>query len=142
MEEIRQLKEKTAVDGGGLRYDQGKVRMELLPSIPLEDIASVLTEGAKKYADNNWMRGMSWNKVLGCAERHLAKLKRGVDFDIGETECFHAAQVAINMIFLLQYYRTCPELDDRVKIMTEQEQKENQKLINQKIEQLIVEFKK
>ena len=134
-----EIKEVT-VDGGGLRYDEGKPRMELLPSVALEDIASVLTEGAKKYADNNWMRGMKWSKVLGCAQRHLSKLQRGLDFDIGETECFHAAQVAINMMFLLQYYRTCPNLDDRGKLLTDEEKEANDKLLQERIQKMTLEI--
>ena len=133
--------EKVTVDGGGLRYDEGKPRLELLPTIALEDIASVLGAGAKKYADHNWARGMSWSKVLGCAQRHLAKLQRGLDFDLNETECFHAAQVAINMMFILQYYRTCPELDDRSKLLTDDERKENDRIMNSKVRSMSLEFK-
>lgn len=136
MEEV-----KNSVDGGGMRFNEDKTRLELLPPLPLEDIADVLAAGAKKYADHNWMRGMDWSKVIGCAERHLSKLKRGLDFDAGETDCFHAAQVAINMIFLLQYYRTCPDLDDRVKMMTSKEQGENAALYDKKVEPMNLTFK-
>ena len=37
-----------------MKYDKGKVRMELLPFDCLTEMAKVLTFGAEKYRENSW----------------------------------------------------------------------------------------
>lgn len=98
----------------GLRYNSDKVRTDLVPPGPIFDVAKVLTAGANKYADRNWEKGMKWTTVLASLERHFLKFKAGEDFD-DETGLNHMAHVATNAIFLLEYVRTHPEYDDRVK---------------------------
>lgn len=89
-------------DGGGLRDDAGKTRMELLPFDALEAVARVLTKGAAKYAPRNWERGMSWQKCVGCLLRHLTARMMGEKLD-KETGEPHLAHVATNALFLLTY---------------------------------------
>jgi hypothetical protein len=95
-----------------LRWDKDKLRMDLLPVRPLFDIAAVYTMGAKKYADRNWEKGMSWSRMIGSMERHWFSFKGGEDFD-DESGLYHLAHAAWNILGLLEYYRTHPELDDR-----------------------------
>lgn len=89
-------------DGGGLRYDDGKIRMELLPFDALRSVAEVLTVGAKKYAPRNWERGMLWSKCVGCLMRHLVSRMMGERLD-KESGLPHLAHVAVNALFLLTY---------------------------------------
>lgn len=89
-------------DGGGLRFDSGKVPLELLPTDALEEIAKVLEFGAKKYARRNWERGMPWSKVVGPLLRHTFKWLRGEDND-PETGLNHMAHVGCNAVVLLAY---------------------------------------
>ena len=79
-------------------------------------VAEVLKEGAKKYAPNNWRKGMSWQAVLGCALRHLMKWASPwhSDFD-DETNLNHLWHVATNIAFLIEYEKSCPDKDDRYK---------------------------
>lgn len=102
------------VDGKGERKDDGKLPLDLVPVSTNTSLAKVLQVGAKKYARNNWRRGMSWSKVIACMERHLLKLKAGEDFD-DESGLKHIEHVLANAAFLNEYYLTCPELDDRFK---------------------------
>jgi hypothetical protein len=37
----------------GLKFDEGKLRFDLIPIYPLEELARVYTIGAKKYGDYN-----------------------------------------------------------------------------------------
>lgn len=100
------------IDGGALRFNTGKVRMDLVPDTAVEGIAEVLTFGAKKYAPNNWKRGMEWSEVIASLERHLKAFKRGEDFD-GESELLHIDHVLTNAAFIKEYYSIYPKGDDR-----------------------------
>lgn len=92
--------------------DSAKLRMNLLPADPVLDIVRVLEFGAKKYAPNAWRTGLAWNRIMDACERHIAAWKRGIDTD-AESGINHLAHAACNLVFLLEYSRTCPQLDDR-----------------------------
>lgn len=98
---------------GGLRYNKGKVRLELLEPHAIHELAMVFTKGAEKYAPNNWLRGLSWQSVIACAKRHIAKFEKGEDFD-DETGCHHMAHAAWNCLAIVSYMKYCPEFDDRL----------------------------
>jgi Domain of unknown function (DUF5664) len=99
-------------DGGGKRFNKGKLRYDLIPSNSLKEIAKVFTYGCEKYGEKNWQRGMKWSNVIASLERHLAAFKQCEDFD-EETGHYHIAHLATNAIFLLEYYRIYPQGDDR-----------------------------
>lgn len=96
----------------GLRFNEGKLRYDLLPRFALKQVAAVLTKGAEKYAERNWERGMRWSKVIASMSRHQADFESGEDFD-PEDGMYHAAKIATNALFLVEYYKTHPEKDDR-----------------------------
>jgi hypothetical protein len=98
----------------GLRFNTGKTLYHLIPPYPLEQIAKVFTKGAEKYAPNNWKKGMPWSEVEGSLIRHLEAYRSGEDFD-SESGLYHMAHVAVNAIFLIDYYRSNPQFDDRFK---------------------------
>lgn len=98
--------------GGGLRFDKGKTRHELIPQYAQKQYALVLTKGAEKYAPRNWEKGMQWSKVLGSLKRHLAAFEAGEDFD-SETGLLHTAHIMCNAGFLTEYYKIFPMGDDR-----------------------------
>ena len=103
--------------GSALRYDSNKMRMELISPIALEDLAAVLTFGATKYQDHNWRNGMKWSRVIGSLKRHLNSIEKGEDVD-PESGMLHIGHLLCNAMFLSEYYRTQPELDDRYKVAT------------------------
>jgi len=96
----------------GLRYDQDKLRTDLLPVDVIEKLAEVLTVGANKYADRNWELGMKWSRVIGSLKRHLNAVELGKDYD-DESGLRHIDHVLTNAAFLSRYYDTHPEYDDR-----------------------------
>ena len=100
--------------GTGLRFNEGKIRHDLVPAIAQNEYAKVLTVGAQKYAERNWEKGMSWSKVVASLERHLNAFKRGEDID-PETGLYHTAQIMCNAAFLTEYLFTYPQGDDRPK---------------------------
>lgn len=96
----------------GLRYNDGKLRYDLLPKFAIEEFTKVLTIGANKYEPRNWENGMSWMGVLASLKRHLAAFERGEDFD-KETGLLHIAHVIANASFITEYYKIYPQGDDR-----------------------------
>jgi uncharacterized HAD superfamily protein len=96
----------------GIRFDQNKIRHDLVSANAINELAKVLTFGAQKYAPNNWRLGMAWSRVLGSSKRHLNAIERGEDYD-PETGLLHAAHVMCNMMFLTDYYKIYPQGDDR-----------------------------
>lgn len=87
---------------GGLRYDTGKNRIELVPPEWIWMLADVTTQGSKKYAERNWEKGMKWSKLVGCMFRHAIKWIAGETHD-KETGCHHLAMVAWNALALATY---------------------------------------
>ncbi len=96
----------------GLRFNQGKLRLDLVPQSAIDGIAQVLDFGAKKYEENNWRKGMAWSKITSSLKRHLAAIERGEDFD-QESGLHHIDHVLTNAAFLKEYYKIYPQGDDR-----------------------------
>lgn len=94
------------------RFDNNKNRLDLLPAYSLNEIAKVFTFGAAKYGANNYRNGMSWSRCIASLERHLNAFKQGIDID-DESFLQHLAHIGANTMFLLEYTKTHPELDDR-----------------------------
>ena len=96
----------------GKRFNSGKVRIDLIPANAELEVAKVLTNGAEKYGDNNWEKGMDWTNVIQSMARHLNAIRRGEDYD-KESGLLHSAHVAANALMLTEYYYTHPEYDNR-----------------------------
>ena len=96
----------------GIKLDDGKLRMDLIPQDSLRDLAEVYTMGAKKYADENWREGIEWKRIYGAMLRHLSLWILGYDTDV-ESGLNHLAHVAWGAFTLLNYSRTHRELDNR-----------------------------
>jgi len=102
-----------APSGGGLRFDAGKNRVDLLPPDALMELGKVYAYGATKYASRNWERGMPWSKVIGPLLRHLFKWMMGQKID-EESGQLHSAMIAWNAIALLTYELRGIGHDDRL----------------------------
>jgi len=100
--------------GTALKHDQDKLPMHLLSTTALEEIAAVLQFGAKKYESHNWRKGFVWSRPLSAALRHLLAFNNGEDRD-PESNLSHLAHAACCIMFLLEFEKTRPELDDRYK---------------------------
>jgi uncharacterized HAD superfamily protein len=96
----------------GLRFNEGKLRYDLIHPVAQEGLVRVLTAGAEKYGDSNWTKGMAWSKVIASLKRHLAAIEGGADFD-SETLEYHANHLQCNAHFLSAYYSIYPQGDDR-----------------------------
>lgn len=111
MEET-QFVDITAEKHKGLRYNQGKLRYDLVHPWAHEQMVRILTVGAQKYKERNWEAGMLWSNVIASLKRHMGALEAGEDYD-KETGELHAAHIACNAHFLTAYYKIYPQGDDR-----------------------------
>ncbi len=85
----------------GLKYDDGKLRWDLLPLDSIEGIVEVLTFGAKKYSDNSWQNVENGNKrYYAAAMRHIAAWQSGETVD-PESGIDHLSHILTNFTFLL-----------------------------------------
>lgn len=92
----------------GLRYDEGKLQIELVPPEAIIAMAEILTIGAKKYSARNWEKGMKWSKVYAPLFRHLMKWVLGEPYDIETYEKYgekhsHMKFVLWNAMALVTY---------------------------------------
>lgn len=115
-EENKKEKDFTATTGKGqgLRFNKNKLRYDLVEPHAFRDFVEVLTDGAIKYFDRNWERGLSWTSVLASLKRHIAAIELGEDYD-PESGRLHIAHAACNVHFLNAFYYTFPQGDDRPK---------------------------
>lgn len=100
---------------GGKKFDNDKIRYDLIPPRAEQEIAKVLTGGAQKYDPWNWLEGINFSRLRGAERRHMACYDLGKDVD-PEFQCRHLAHAIVNLMFLLEFQllgRT--ELDDRPK---------------------------
>lgn len=93
----------------GLRFNEGKIRWELVPDQALEPMVRVLMYGAKKYTDNNWQKGLKLPEVLACLQRHLVALKAG-EINDPESNLPHIGHILCNALFY-SYFTTLSKPD-------------------------------
>ena len=98
----------------GIKYDQDKPPLELIPSLALEEVAKVLGKGKVKYTAWNWASGFEWSRLIGSCGRHLGAFQRGEDLD-PESKLSHMAHLACTALFLLEHELRGLGVDDRYK---------------------------
>lgn len=108
------LSEANELPKVALKHDQEKIRLELLPTEALEEVARVLTFGALKYDDNNWRNGFNHSRLHGAILRHLSAWNKGEDLD-PESGLPHIAHAACGTLFLLEHILKGLGKDDRYK---------------------------
>jgi hypothetical protein len=92
----------------GARRDtqDNKPRYGLIPPYPLYRLAMHYTNGANKYGENNWTKGMPMSRTWESLERHVQSYKEG---DMSED---HLAAIAWNAFALMWYGERMPETND------------------------------
>ncbi len=88
-----------------VKFDNGKVRMDLLPPAALRGIADVFTFGANKYADFNYKngKGLDWDRPYAALARHMNAWNGGEDNDpeTGKSHLYHAGCCIMMLIDLI-----------------------------------------
>jgi hypothetical protein len=99
----------------GVKFDTGKLRMDLLPPDAISALATILTDGAAKYNPRNWEKGMDWSRPYAALLRHLMAWWGGEDID-PESGHPHMWHVLCNAVFLTSYQTRQIGRDDRPEI--------------------------
>lgn len=106
---LARLRPSPTPPAGGLKFDDGKLPLELPPYDAIREIAKVLQFGAKKYGANNWRKGLSYSRLFGALMRHLWAWWLGEDKD-PETGFSHLAHAGCCLLFLLHFVlRNAPD---------------------------------
>jgi hypothetical protein len=87
----------------GIKYDGGKPRWDLLPYKAVSSIVDVLTYGAKKYKEWNWLLVEDADdRYFAAAMRHMVARRNGEILD-PETKLPHLAHAACCILFSLHF---------------------------------------
>lgn len=106
-------KEEIEKSEAAVKFDEEKLRVDLLPVTQLKKVAKIYTYGAKKYAANNWRKGANWSRWYGALLRHLFSFWEGEDFD-PESGIEHLSSVIFCALCLLDHMDNHKDLDDRI----------------------------
>lgn len=85
----------------GRKDDSDKLRYDLLDIDFEEEMAKVITEGAKKYEENSWMNvPNAKERYYAALRRHTAAYRKGELINEEDGNVSTLAQIAINAMFL------------------------------------------
>lgn len=97
----------------GKKFDDGKPRYDLIPPVVLEQLATVLTFGAKKYGPNNWQTVPdAQNRYYSAMMRHVEADRGGEVFD-EESGLPHLTHALACVTFLLHGRMVQPDAVQR-----------------------------
>lgn len=97
----------TTFSTGAVRgTDAENVRYDLITPIGLRRLAETCAEGAKKYGDNNWQRGIPASVMLNHAIRHIYLWLEG---DRSED---HLAHASWNILGVCHFEEALPAMID------------------------------
>jgi hypothetical protein len=116
---LKEIKKGRNTEDPGHKFDFGKLRWDLIPYDSLEEIVKVYTHGAEKYTDHNWRKGMKFSRLYAAIFRHLTASIRGEDID-KDSGLNHLSQVAWGCLTLLNFMKTKPDMDDRIKDLSQE----------------------
>ena len=74
---------------------EDKIRWDLLPVEALKRVAIHYTNGAKKYAPNNWKKGIPTDRFIESAMRHFMQWR------LGERDEDHLSAVVFNILGII-----------------------------------------
>lgn len=95
-----------------IKTDKDKLRMDLIPAEVIEELAKILTYGAKKYNDRGWEKGTNWGRYFASLQRHLWAFWKGEDYDDKSKES-HLTHALFQLSVLLTYFERHIGVDDR-----------------------------
>lgn len=98
-----------------LRYNAGKPPIHYLLTAPnaVQHLATVFDYGAKKYAPDNWKKGLPTRQLVDSLLRHLTSYMNGNDYD-AESGCAEVAHILWNAFVLAEQFGN-QQWDDRPK---------------------------
>lgn len=98
----------------GIKFDDGKIDLALLPRKAKEGIAKAFMDGERKYGRYNYRGGMKWSRLLAAADRHLTAFNDGEDL-ASDSKLNHLYHAGANIMMLIEYFEYGLGEDDRRK---------------------------
>jgi hypothetical protein len=99
----------------GVKHDQEKPVLALIPPDAIEEEGQVWTFGGKKYGYWNWTKGLVYTRIISAMFRHMIAIMRGEDVD-SESGLLHAAHIRCCAGMLITFHKqNRTDLDDRNK---------------------------
>jgi hypothetical protein len=97
---------------GPVKSDSAKVRLDLLPVLPLMAVARAFEFGAKKYGEYNYSEGdgLEASRLYAAALRHLFAWWAGEDTDRESGESHLAHAVCCILILMVKHIDNRPLL--------------------------------
>ncbi|MGO1190294.1 dATP/dGTP diphosphohydrolase domain-containing protein [Vibrio casei] len=94
--------EASQLPNSGMKHDSDKPRYDLLPPLAVDEMAKVMTFGAKKYAPNNWQKvDNPIERYTAALLRHTFAMMRGETHD-KETGLLHSAHAMCCSAFIAE----------------------------------------
>ena len=85
----------------GRKFDEDKLRYDLVPVLAQEEVVKVITLGAKKYDPENWKNVPEGRRrYYAAAMRHMEAWRKGEKQD--EIGTHHIANAISNLMFILE----------------------------------------
>ena len=112
----------------GIKFDSEKNRYDLIPPYALDEVAKVLTYGARKYSPGNWrFVPEAEQRYFAAAQRHLWAFSRGEEND-PESGISHIAHAITSLFFLydLKYANNTRNTQDPRESSDNQSESSNQ----------------
>jgi hypothetical protein len=90
--------------GTGVKHDQEKPDLSLLPRDFLDEVAKAMQHGERKYGRYNYRGGMSWHRIVAAAMRHITAWNDGEDTDkeSGVSHLGHAGACILMLCVLVK----------------------------------------
>jgi hypothetical protein len=89
--------------GKGTKFDEGKLRYGLLPSLALREVAAILTLGAETYGPDNWRElDNLQSRFIDAAMRHIEEYRRGLVIDPA-SGMHHLAHAVCSLMFVVEH---------------------------------------
>ena len=76
--DVKDSGEREEYSSGALRDNSEKIKWHLVPVEAMKRVAQHYTNGAKKYSDDNWKKGIPSTRFLEGALRHLQQYRLGL----------------------------------------------------------------
>lgn len=98
----------------GVKHDQHKMDLSLIPLSALEEEACGMMLGAKKYGRYNYKSGMESHRLVAAALRHILAWEQGEDLDT-ESGASHLGHARCCLGMLIELARLGKLTDTRFK---------------------------
>lgn len=98
----------------GVKNDQNKPDLSLLPRSAKEGIARAFMDGEIKYGRYNYLKGMEWHRIIAAIDRHMTAFNDGEDF-APDSKLNHLYHAGAGICMLIEYYEKKLGTDTRYK---------------------------